>query len=290
MEAKDAIKIAVFVAVALVSVLVVAPKATKPETYKYTIQKLNEKQTNVLEMTAAASTASLALGAIPGDATTPIANKIIDMAGYFIIILSVIILEKYMLTIAGYLTFTWLIPIACGLFVINTFWKNTIIRQLALKILAFGISIVLLVPLSVQLGTFIEKTNEESINSTMESVKEIQKEAEATTGEKAEVSTEAVEEENEGVLDYFYKMKNGIDDLVEDAKEKIDETTSTVAQLSEEAIKKAQDTMNDFVEVVVIMLVTTCGIPMLTLFMLIWIMKTLLGLDLDRLWPMRKDA
>jgi ElaB/YqjD/DUF883 family membrane-anchored ribosome-binding protein len=125
----------------------------------------------------------------------------------------------------------------------------------------------------------------------MESVKEIQKEAEGTTGEKAEVSTEeVVEEENGGVLDYFYKMKNGIDDLVDDAKEKIEETTSTVAQLSEEAIKKAQDTMNDFVEVVVIMLVTTCGIPMLTLFLLVWIMKTLLGLDLDRLWPMRKDA
>ena len=287
---KDAIKIAVFVAVALVSVFVVAPKATKPETYKYTIQKLNEKQTNVLEMTAAASTASLALGAIPGDATTPIANKIIDMAGYFIIILSVIILEKYMLTIAGYLTFTWLIPIACGLFVVNTFLKNSILRQLALKILAFGISIVLIVPLSVQIGAFIEKTNEESINSTMESVKEIQKEAEATTGEKAEVSTEAIQEENEGVLDYFYKMKNGIDDLVDDAKEKIEETTSSVAQLSEEAIKKAQDTMNDFVEVVVIMLVTTCGIPMLTLFLLVWIMKTLLGVDLDKLLPQRKNA
>lgn len=290
MEMKDAIKIAVFVAVALVSVFVVAPKATKPETYKYTIQKLNEKQTNVLEMTAAASTASLALGAIPGDATTPIANKIIDMAGYFIIILSVIILEKYMLTIAGYLTFTWLIPIACGLFVVNTFLKNSILRQLALKILAFGISIVLIVPLSVQIGAFIEKTNEESINSTMESVKEIQKEAEATTGEKAEVSTEAIQEENEGVLDYFYKMKNGIDDLVDDAKEKIEETTSSVAQLSEEAIKKAQDTMNDFVEVVVIMLVTTCGIPMLTLFLLVWIMKTLLGVDLDKLLPQRKNA
>lgn len=290
MEMKDAIKIAVFVAAALVSVFVVAPKATKPETYKYTIQKLNEKQTNVLEMTAAASTASLALGAIPGDATTPIANKIIDMAGYFIIILSVIILEKYMLTIAGYLTFTWLIPIACGLFVVNTFLKNSILRQLALKILAFGISIVLIVPLSVQIGSFIEKTNEESINSTMESVKEIQKEAEATTGEKAEVSTEAIQEENEGVLDYFYKMKNGIDDLVDDAKEKIEETTSSVAQLSEEAIKKAQDTMNDFVEVVVIMLVTTCGIPMLTLFLLVWIMKTLLGVDLDKLLPQRKNA
>ena len=38
--------------------------------------------------------------------------------------------------------------------------------------------------------------------------------------------------------------------------------------------------MNDFVEIVVIMLVTTCGIPILTLVFMVWIVKTLLGLDL----------
>ena len=72
----------------LVSIFVISPRMSKPETYQATIQKLNEKQTTVLEMTAAASGASLALGAVPGDATTPIANKVIDMAGYFVIILS----------------------------------------------------------------------------------------------------------------------------------------------------------------------------------------------------------
>ena len=43
-----------------------------------------------------------------------------------------------------------------------------------------------------------------------------------------------------------------------------------------------------YLTLIVIMLVTTCGIPMLTLFLLVWIMKTLLGVDLDKLLPQRK--
>ena len=288
----NTIKIVIFLIVAVVSVFVIAPKAKQPESYKATIETLNKKQTNVLELTAAASAASVVLGAVPGDATTPIANKVIDMAGYFIIILSVIILEKYFLTIAGYLTFTWLIPIACGLFILNVFLASGVIRQLALKVLALGVCIFLLVPISVKVSDVIEQSNEVSINTKIENVKEIQKEAEKITGKKSEKSTEKSteksEEDSKGVIDYIFNMKEGIEDLVDDTKEKIEDTTSAVAQLSEEVIKKAQDTMNDFVEIVVVMLVTTCGIPILTLLLLVWIVKTILGIDFDKL--MEKNA
>lgn len=281
------VKISILVIIAVVSIFVVAPVAKKPETYKYTIKTLDKKQANVLELTAAASAASVALAAVPGDATTPIADKIIDMAGYFIIILSVIILEKYFLTIAGYLTFTWLIPIACGFFILNVFLANSVIRQLALKVLALGISIVLLVPISVKVSDVIEQSNEVSINTTMENVKEIQKEAEESTGEQAEDSTESVKkkgkDKSKGMWDYLFDMKSEIEDLVNNTKDKIEDTTSAVVQLSEEVIKKAQDIMKDFVEIVVIMLVTTCGVPILTLMLLVWIVKTILAIDFDKL-------
>lgn len=263
----------------LVSIFVVSPRMSKPETYQKTIQKLNEKQTTVLEMTAAASGASLALGAVPGDATTPIANKVIDMAGYFVIILSVIILEKYFLTIGGYLAFTWILPIAMGLFIISLYFRRGILHHLAAKLLLLGLAIITIVPLSVKVTEIVEKTNEVSINTTMESFKEIQKEVEETTEvDPSELTTE--ESESTGPFSVISDMREKVENVVEDTKQKLEETANSISTLSKEAIQKAKDVMNDFVEIVVIMLVTTCGIPILTLVMMVWIVKTLLGLDL----------
>lgn len=281
---KRLIVTAVLVIVSIISIFVLAPKFSKPETYSNTISTLNEKQTKVLEMTGAAAAASLALGAVPGDATTPIANKVIDMAGYFIIILSVVILEKYMLTIAGYLVFTWLLPIICLLFILYLFMENTVIRNLAVKLAIMAAALFLLVPSSVRVSAIIEKTNEASIESTLENVKEIRKKAEETTeSTQAELSTEQMEEEASSPFGLISDLKEGIDDMVEDTKKRIDETASAVTELSEELIKEAQDTLNDFVEVVVILLVTNCGIPILTLLVFVWILKAVMGVDLDKL-------
>ena len=269
----------VLIVAILISIFVISPRMSKPETYQTTIRKLNEKQTTVLEMTAAASGASLALGAVPGDATTPIANKVIDMAGYFVIILSVIILEKYFLTIGGYLAFTWILPIAMGLFIISLYWRKGILHHLAIKLLLLGVAIITIVPLSVKVTEIVEKTNEVSINTTMENFKEIQKEVEETTEvETPDLSTE--EKESTGPLDFISGMKEKMDNVVEDTKQKLEDTANSITQLSKEAIQKDKDVMNDFVEIVVIMLVTTCGIPILTLVLMVWIIKTLLGLDL----------
>ena len=263
----------------LVSIFVISPRMSKPETYQKTIQKLNEKQTTVLEMTAAASGASLALGAVPGDATTPIANKVIDMAGYFVIILSVIILEKYFLTIGGYLAFTWILPIAMGLFIISLYFRRGILHHLAAKLLLLGLAIITIVPLSVKVTEIVEKTNEVSINTTMENFKEIQKEVEETTEvDPSELTTE--ESESSGPFSVINDMREKVGNVVEDTKQKLEDTANSITKLSKEAIQKAKDVMNDFVEIVVIMLVTTCGIPILTLVMMVWIVKTLLGLDL----------
>lgn len=290
---KKAIMAVLLVIIMALSVFVIAPKASKPEAYQKTIESLNKKQTNILEMTGAATAASLALGAVPGDATTPIANKVIDMASYFIIILSVIILEKYFLTIAGYLTFTWLIPIACVLLGLNLFLEKRQIRHLALRAIALGMAIILIVPVSVKLTAIIEKTNEASINSTMASVKEIQEDAEAATEEaaKAEAAGEEekqMEEENiSGPFALISNWKEKLNEAVENTEKTIKEKASSVAQLSEEVIEKAKDTMNDFIEVVVIMLVTTCGIPILTVMFLFWIIKSLLGMEMD--WSGQKE-
>lgn len=63
---------------ALVSVFVIAKRATDPQSYKNTIQSIDDKKAAVMGITTATITASTALAAVPGDATTPIANEIAD--------------------------------------------------------------------------------------------------------------------------------------------------------------------------------------------------------------------
>ena len=85
-EKKNVKKLA-WVAVALVimvlSMTVVSKAASNPENHKKTIEALDEKKADILKLTATSAAASTAIAAIPGDATTPIANKLTDLTSYF---------------------------------------------------------------------------------------------------------------------------------------------------------------------------------------------------------------
>ena len=79
----------------------------------HAIQSLDDKKTTALELTAAATAASAAITLIPGDAGTPIADKLADLSSYFLIVVCAIYLEKYLVTITGLAAFKLLIPIGC---------------------------------------------------------------------------------------------------------------------------------------------------------------------------------
>ena len=78
---------------------------SKPELYQSTIDVLNDKQANVMALTAASAAASTALSAIPGDAGTQIASQISEISTYLFGVTCIIFLEKYMLTVIGYIIF-----------------------------------------------------------------------------------------------------------------------------------------------------------------------------------------
>lgn len=78
----------------------------------------------MLELTAASTAASAAITLLPGDTATPIAEKLADLSGYFLIVLCAIFLEKYLLTITSYVSFTILIPAACALGIAALFPKS----------------------------------------------------------------------------------------------------------------------------------------------------------------------
>ena len=74
---------------------------TDPATYSHTIGALDRNRTTVLALSAASAAASAAVSALPDDVCSPLAQEISEFTTWFLMILSVIYLEKYLLTIFG---------------------------------------------------------------------------------------------------------------------------------------------------------------------------------------------
>ena len=283
MREKHTVKIlmvAVPLIIAFFSVFVVSCIASSAEFHAGSIAALDEKQTTVLELTAASTAASAAITLLPGDTATPIAEKLADLSSGFLVVLCAIYLEKYLLTLTGYAAFTFLIPAACLLYAANVFLKRDGVRAVAKKLLIFGIAIVLVIPVSVRVSNLIEDTYQASIEATIETAREAAQDLE--DGAEAE---ETGSEEDKG----FW---SGV----------VSAVTEGVSGAVSGVTEKVGGMVNRFLEALAVMLVTCCVIPVLVLLSFVWLAKVLLSVDLpvnygglhrglkDRLFRRKKDA
>lgn len=252
---KKAPFIAAALVIALLSWLVVSGFASSTDFHKSTLAELEEKQTTVLELSAASAAASAAITLIPGDTATPIADKLADLSSYFLVVLCAILLEKYLLTITGTVTFSILIPLACVLYILHVVfdWKG--LRQLAAKLAVFGALIFLIIPASVWLSNMIEDTYQASMEQTIDAAKE-------TT---AEIETSAAEEDNQE--EGFW---SGL----------VSAVTDGVSGVISDVTDKAGEMINNLLEALAVMLVTCCVIPILVLLSFIWFAKIVLAIDI----------
>lgn len=235
---------AALVLIAVLSIFVLSKYATRPESYKHTIESIDEKKATVMGVTTAAVAASTGLAAIPGDATTPIANQIMEISSYLLIVVCVLVLEKSLLTVTGFLSFAILVPCACALAIIYIISRKNLLKVLAIKIAVFAIAIALIIPASVKISDLIYEVNENTIEQV-------------TLNEEA--SAEEEKKEEQSWLDSMIgKIKKGVSD-VED---------------------KAKQMLNNFVDAIAIFIITYCVIPILVIFLVIWLIKFLFGVTL----------
>lgn len=249
-NSKKILSIVLPVIIAVFSIFVLAKPASSPTTYAKTIASLDEKKTTVMELTAASTAVSAAITLIPGDTATPIAEKLADLSTYFLVVLCAIYLEKYMLTLAGFAVFKVMVPAVCILFIVNVFRKSEACKRLMKKIGVLSLALIFLVPVSVKVSDFIQNTYEESINETISSAKEM--------------SNELENEEDKSLWDRI-----------------TDGATS--------AVKKVEQSLNQFVEALAVLIVTSCIIPILILVFFVWLMKMLLGMDTSPKMVKRKN-
>lgn len=114
---------------------------------------------------------------------------------------------------------------------------------------------MLIIPTSIFLSDSIETTYRASIDATVESAMQ---------------TTEAIGEATDDNADS--DTKTGLSGL-------FSKVTEGVSSAATAAVDKLKHVLNDFLEALAVMLVTSCLIPVLVLVFFVWLLKLFLGVD-----------
>lgn len=174
MNLKKIAIVALLLMVAVISITRVAPWAGNPDNHKHSIEQTQEKISTVMTLSAGAAGTSATLSLLPGDMCTPIAEQLAELAKYFMMILSALYLEKFMISLAGYITFTVIIPIACIILCGSVIFEKKNWRTTAFKIAFIGLIIFIIVPASVKLSDMVYQTQADTVNSAVEEYNELE--------------------------------------------------------------------------------------------------------------------
>lgn len=252
LRARAAIAVALVV-VALVSGFPLREHFSAPETYADTIAAIDEKKANVLGLVASSTALSAAITAIPDDAGTPVAEKLMEVSGDLGIVLSVLYLEKYLLTIFGLAAFGILVPAACALLAAAVLlagripWDGALAR-LAAKLVALALVILVTIPASVAVTRMVDDTYADSV---------------APVEEVAETQPDERSEGGGSPLDFVLNLPNMVADGL---------TSITDGVL---------DQVNALIEWLAVMIVTSCVIPVIVLLFFLWVANAILGIDVS---------
>lgn len=269
---KSIVWIIVYVLIGSVSFFFLSEPLSKAENYPRTMETINKIENEAIGMTGLATAAATVAAAIPTETATPIANKLMDIAGYMVIIYTAIILEKYLLTMLGGVIFKYLIPIACLILIVlrlpmvfrlyKVEYSGWIckFRDIVLKTVCFTLILWIMVPASAvisdNLYDIYGASKSEQINQL-----------DAEYDKKAKVESKEVSAEDEHI---WTKMKN-----------KFKGTVNSVIGTGEKAIDYCEAYMNILLEWVAVLIITACVIPIAILFVGLWFAKIMFGLNID---------
>lgn len=243
--------------IALFSILVVSRIVTAPNFNAATIESLDDKKVTVMKLAATAAASSTVLSFLPGDAAISIANQIAELASYFIVILGAILLEKVLIAVVGYVSFTFIIPFACLLGISYLYKKKDVLLNLAIKLAIFGIILFIAIPASIRVSDLIYDSYQASIEQTFETAKQ---------------NKEYIEEKKKdlSVEDQNWMEKFG--DYLSNLTSKIGSDISSM-------VKKGEDTLTAFLDAIAVLIITSCVIPIVVILIFAWIIKILFSFE-----------
>ena len=259
--------IVALVVLALLSGFVARPHFADTKTWDSTIEVIDQKKGNVLALMTSCVALSAGITALPGDTGTPVAEQLAQLSGNLGIVLAVLYLEKYLLTILWSVGLGILIPFALVLFAISLGihgrWStSTVIRRVATRVLVVAIIGMVLVPASVWVSQKVDETYRVSIEQAQ------QKAADAADSDSSKASKKKTEST---------ESKNVLEQLADGASGLVTSVTSGAKQMTDEIVQQ----VTDLIEGVIVMIVTSCVIPLLVLAAFLWLGHTLLGIDIS---------
>ena len=247
---KKLIAVALLVVFLVLSATVFDSAASDPARYEKTLASLEEKEVTVLEMTGASAAISTAIAAVPGDATTPVAEELADLASCFVLILTVIVVEKFLVAMIGHVAFAYLIPAACALAAVGVVFEASVLKRWAVKLGIFGLVMCLVIPFSMSAADLIEETvgADAGYEQTIEQAQQISEEINENTDEEGNFITKA-----------WDKITGGISGLAD----------------------RGEEMFVNILESIALMLATSCVIPIAVLLIAFWALKMLFGVQIN---------
>lgn len=268
--------IVAFLAVlALVSLFPLKDTFSSPDTYASTIETLDEKKANVTALVASSTALSAGISLLPDDTGSAVADKLMDMSVNLGIVLVVIYLEKYLLTILGFVTFGILVPaglasLAAAVILLGRSAISRAFTHIGVRLLLLGVIFVAVVPASVWVTDRIDETY--MVSTSVETTAETEQPQAET-----EVQQSQEEAESGGILDFFMGLPEAV--------MSIPETVANIPQAVSEGVTSVTqdilDQVNALVESFAVMIVTSCVVPALVLVFFLWAANMLLGIKVE---------
>ena len=257
-----AIKILLAIFIMVISICVCAEKVPEMKYVTDSIESLDESRDRVMTFSGSTLTASTAISLLPKDWANPLANSLADMNKYFVFMFAVIFLEKLLVVEGIKISFVYIIPAACGLYILFVLLSKAKFKEWAIKFLILGLAVICVIPFSTH---FTEKIGGDYLAYVDETIEE------ANVGAEKIYEVKAVNEEEDVFLDkisdIFVNAFQGVKDLFTYFNNLIKKCINSIAM----------------------MIVITFVVPFFILIFFRWLLKELFSLHLNISVPQMKE-
>lgn len=249
------------IAVALLSFFVFAKFFSSGKVLKGTYDYLDTKKNQVIGINGAVIGTAVLVSAIPGNVETAIVSSLTGLQKPCFTVLAAVFAERHLAGILSNISFACIIPLACIFGVISVWTNGSALKKLAIKLTIMGLVLSLTIPASVVLSKHVEK-----ISNADEKITEVQ-----SMDDEAAESSDSTKDKSG-----WSAMLNKIADKADDVKDKLEDPKGALTEIQE----KVKNWINGVIEALVIMIITSCVIPILVFIFLFWILRMLFQIDL----------
>ena len=258
-----AVKILFVILVMVISICILSVKVPEMKYVTDSIESLDESRDRVMTFSGAALTASTAISLLPKDWANPLANSLADMNKYFVFMFAVIFLEKLVVVEGINISFTYIIPTACMLYILSILLQKEKVKEWAIKFLILGLAVICVIPFSTH---FTENIGADYLTYVDETIAE------------ADAGAEKI---------YEVKKENGEEDVF---LEKISDVFVTAFQGVKDLFTYFNNLIKKCINSIAMMIVITFVVPMFILVFFRWLLNELFSLHLNISVPKIKET